>query len=404
MKRVVITGLGIISSIGNNKKDIINALKTGKSGISYCEEYAELGLRSHVYGDIHINTTDLIDRKIKRFMGDASTFAYLAMKDAIEDAGLTEQQISNPKVGLISGSGVGSNKNMVDAANTLKTKGARQVKSTMVPRIMSSTTSACLSSAYKIKGVSYSISSACATSAHCIGNAYQMIQADRQNIIFAGGGEEIDWTITCLFDSMGALSSVHNDTPMTASRPYDANRDGFVISGGGGILVLEELQHALQRNAHIYAEIVGYGATSDGYDMVKPSGEGAVSCMQQALSTIDSKVDYINTHATSTPIGDVVELDAIKTVFNDNIPPISSTKSLTGHALGAAGAHEAIYSLLMMENNFLGASANINTLDPKITAMPIITARQDNANLETIMSNNFGFGGTNASLIFKKFD
>lgn len=404
MKRVVITGLGIISSIGNNRAEVTESLKTGRSGIEYCEEYAELGFRSHIHGPIRLNPDKLIDRKLRRFMGDGAAFTYLAMKEAIEVSGLSGDQISNPRVGLISGSGGGSNQNLVEAIDIMRSRGARKVGPTMVPRIMASTTSACLSVAYKIKGVNYSISSACATSAHCIGNAYEIIQAGKQDIIFAGGGDEVHWTSTLLFDSMGALSSTYNETPEIASRPYDANRDGFVISGGGGILVLEELEHALQRNAHIYAEVVGYGATSDGEDMVKPSGEGAMRCMQQAISTVDTPIDYINTHATSTPAGDIAELNAVKEVFGKNSPRISGTKSLTGHGLGAAGANEAIYSLLMMENDFISASANISELDEGAVNMRIVTEREDGAGLNTVMSNSFGFGGTNATLVFKRAD
>ncbi|MEE9161079.1 MAG: beta-ketoacyl-ACP synthase I [Gammaproteobacteria bacterium] len=404
MKRVVITGLGIVSSIGNNRAEVTESLKTGKSGIEYCEEYAELGFRSHIHGPIRLNLDELIDRKLKRFMGDAAAFAYLAMKEAIEVSGLSEDQISNPGVGLISGSGGGSNQNLVEAVDIMRSRGARKVGPTMVPRIMASTVSACLSVAYKIKGVNYSISSACATSTHCIGNAYEIIQAGKQDIIFAGGADEVHWTSTLLFDSMGALSSSYNDTPEVASRPYDANRDGFVISGGGGIVVLEELEHALQRNAHIYAEVVGYGATSDGEDMVKPSGEGAVRCMQQAISTVDTPIDYINAHATSTPAGDITELKAIKEVFGEDSPRISGTKSLSGHGLGAAGANEAIYSLLMMEYDFISASANVSKLDEGAADMRIVTKREDNAGLNTIMSNSFGFGGTNATLVFKRPD
>jgi 3-oxoacyl-[acyl-carrier-protein] synthase-1 len=404
MKRVVITGLGIVSSIGNNRAEVTESLKTGKSGIEYCEEYAELGFRSHIHGPVRLNLDELIDRKLKRFMGDAAAFAYLAMKEAIEVSGLTEDQISNPRVGVISGSGGGSNQNLVEAVELMRSRGARKVGPTMVPRIMASTTSACLSVAYKIKGVNYSISSACATSAHCIGNAYEIIQAGKQDIIFAGGADEVHWTSSLLFDSMGALSSSYNDTPEVASRPYDANRDGFVISGGGGILVLEELEHALQRNAHIYAEVVGYGATSDGVDMVKPSGEGAARCMQQAIATVDAPIDYINTHATSTPAGDIAELNAVKEVFGEDSPRISGTKSLSGHGLGAAGANEAIYSLLMMENDFICASANVSELDEGASGMRIVTKREDNAGLNTIMSNSFGFGGTNATLVFKRPD
>lgn len=404
MKRVVITGLGIISSIGNNRAEVTESLKTGKSGIEYCEEYAELGFRSHIHGPIRLNPDKLIDRKLRRFMGDGAAFTYLAMKEAIKVSGLSGDQISNPRVGLITGSGGGSNQNLVEAIDIMRSRGARKVGPTMVPRIMASTTSACLSVAYKIKGVNYSISSACATSAHCIGNAYEIIQAGKQDIIFAGGGDEVHWTSTLLFDSMGALSSTYNETPEIASRPYDANRDGFVISGGGGILVLEELEHALQRNAHIYAEVVGYGATSDGEDMVKPSGEGAMRCMRQAISTVDTPIDYINTHATSTPAGDIAELNAVKEVFGKDSPRISGTKSLTGHGLGAAGANEAIYSLLMMENDFISASANISKLDEDAVNMRIVTEREDGAGLNTVMSNSFGFGGTNATLVFKRAD
>ncbi len=404
MKRVVITGLGIVSSIGNNRAEVTESLKTGKSGIEFCEKYAELGFRSHVHGSIRLNLEELIDRKLKRFMGDAAAFAYLAMKEAIEVSGLSEDQISNPRIGLITGSGSGSNQNLVEAVDVMRSRGARKVGPTMVPRIMASTTSACLSVANKIKGVNYSISSACATSAHCIGNAYEIIQAGKQDIIFAGGSDEVHWTSTLLFDSMGALSSKYNDTPEIASRPYDANRDGFVISGGGGMVVLEELEHALQRNAHIYAEVIGYGATSDGADMVKPSGEGALRCMQQATATVETPIDYINTHATSTPAGDITELDAIKELFGEDAPRISGTKSLTGHGLGAAGANEAIYSLLMMEHDFIAASANISELDEGAAGMKIVTEKEDNANLNTIMSNSFGFGGTNATLVFKRPD
>jgi 3-oxoacyl-[acyl-carrier-protein] synthase I len=396
--------MGIVSSIGNNKAEVLDSLKNGKSGIAHCPEYAELGFRSHVHGAIELDLDSLIDRKLKRFMGDSAAYAYLAMREAIEDAALEEDNISNIRTGVIVGSGGGSNANLQESIDTLRSRGARKIGPTMVPRIMASTNSACLSVAYKIKGVNYSISSACATSAHCIGNAYELIQLGKQDIIFAGGGDEIHWTSTLLFDSMGALSSKYNDQPDKASRPYDANRDGFVISGGGGILVLEELEHALARDAKIYAEVVGYGATSDGADMVKPSGEGAVRCMQQALSAVDSKVDYINAHATSTPAGDIAELGAIKEVFKENMPVISATKSQTGHGLGAAGSNESIYSLLMLENDFIAASLNIADLDPGAAGMPIAFNRTDNAGLNTIMSNSFGFGGTNASLVFQKPD
>jgi 3-oxoacyl-[acyl-carrier-protein] synthase I len=404
LKRVVVTGMGIVSSIGNNKIEVLDSLKNGKSGIEFCPEYAELELRSHVHGAIDIDLNALIDRKLKRFMGDSAAYSYLAMREAIEDAALEENNISNIRTGLIVGSGGGSNQNLQEAIDTLRARGARKVGPTMVPRIMASTNSACLSVANKIKGVNYSISSACATSAHCIGNAYETIQVGKQDIIFAGGGDEIHWTSTLLFDSMGALSSKYNDQPEKASRPYDANRDGFVISGGGGILVLEELEHALARDAKIYAEIVGYGATSDGADMVKPSGEGAVRCMQQALESVDTEVDYINAHATSTPAGDITELTAIKEVFKDKIPTVSATKSQTGHGLGAAGANESIYSLLMLENDFIAASLNISDPDPETAGIPIAFERSDNPGLNTVMSNSFGFGGTNACLVFQKPD
>lgn len=404
MKRVVITGMGIVSSIGNNKIEVLHSLKNGKSGIEFCPEYAELEFRTHVHGAIDIDLDSLIDRKLKRFMGDSAAYCYIAMREAIEDAALEENYISNTRTGLIVGSGGGSNKNMQEAIDIIRSRGARKVGPTLVPRVMASTNSACLSVAYKIKGVNYSISSACATSSHCIGNAYELIQVGKQDIIFAGGGDEIHWTSTILFDSMGALSSKYNDQPEKASRPYDSNRDGFVISGGGGILVLEELEHALARDAKIYAEIIGYGATSDGFDMVKPSGEGAVRCMQQALEYVDTKVDYINTHATSTPAGDITELTAIKEVFKDNIPAISATKSQTGHGLGAAGANESIYSLLMLENNFIAESLNISDPDPEAAKMPIAFKRRDNPGLKTVISNSFGFGGTNACLVFQKPD
>ncbi len=403
MRRVVVTGLGIVSSIGNNKQEVTDSLKEGRSGISFSQEYADLGFRSHVHGALNIDTAELIDRKLKRFMGDAAAFNYLAMKEAIEDAGLNEEQISNVRTGLIVGSGGASTENTVLAADILRSKGLRKVGPFMVPRTMGSTTSACLGTAFKVKGVSYSISSACSTSAHCIGNSYELIQIGKQDCMFAGGGEELHWTQSVLFDAMGALSSKYNETPDKASRAYDANRDGFVISGGGGLLVLEELEHAQQRGAKIYAELVGYGATCDGYDMVQPSGEGAVRCMQQAMSTVDGPIDYINAHGTSTPIGDTRELGAIREVFGDNVPKIGSTKSLTGHALGGAGVNEAIYSLLMMEGNFVAESVNIDDLDPEAEGLPIVRQRVDNAKLNTVMSNSFGFGGTNACLVFQRF-
>ena len=404
MKRVVITGMGIVSSIGNDKNQVLESLRNSSSGIEHCPTYEELGFRSHVHGSINIDLDALIDRKLKRFMGDSAAYAYVAMREAVADAGLDETQLSDPSIGLIVGSGGGSNANMQEAIDTMRERGARKVGPTMVPRIMASTDSACLSVAFKIKGVNYSISSACATSAHCIGNAFEIIQTGKQSMIFAGGSDELHWTSTLLFDSMGALSSKYNDSPDQASRPYDADRDGFVISGGGGILVLEELEHAQARNARIYAEVVGYGATSDGVDMVKPSGEGAQRCMQQAMTTVQTPIDYINAHATSTPAGDIAEIQAIKNVFGDNMPAISATKSQTGHGLGAAGGNESIYSLIMMENNFIAASLNIGQLDPGATDMPIVLNRKDDVTLKTVMSNSFGFGGTNACLVFQKYD
>jgi len=403
LKRVVVTGMGIVCNIGHNQPEVLESLRQGRSGIEFSQEYADLGFRSQIYGPIHLELDTLIDRKLKRFMGAAAAFTYLAMREAIADAKLTEAAVSHPQTGLITGSGGASPANQVAAADLLRSKGIRKVGPYMVTRAMASTTSACLATPFKIKGLNYSMSSACATSAHCIGHAYEQIQMGKQQIIFAGGGEEIHWTLTVLFDAMGALSSKYNDSPQTASRPYDKTRDGFIIAGGGGILVLEELEHARSRDAKIYAEVVGYGATSDGYDMVQPSGEGAVRCMQQAMATVKAPIDYINAHGTSTPVGDTRELEAIKTVFGQQIPPISSTKSLTGHALGAAGVNEAIYSLLMMEASFISASANITELDEIAVGMPIIRERQDNVSLNTVMSNSFGFGGTNACLVFQKF-
>lgn len=403
MKRVVITGFGIVSCLGNDKQSVTESLREGRSGIKFQEEYKEMGMRSHVAGSVDIDLDEHIDRKIKRFMGDAAAFAYIAMKQAIEDAGLSEEQVSNPRTGIIMGSGGGSTKNQVLAVDTLRDKGIRRVGPYMVPRTMSSTVSACLATPFKIKGVNYSISSACATGTHCIGNSMEQIQLGKQDIIFAGGGEEEHWSMSMLFDGMGALSSKYNETPDKASRSYDADRDGFVIAGGGGVVVLEELEHAKARGATIYAEVVGYGATSDGHDMVAPSGEGAVRCMQQALSTVDAPIDYINTHGTSTPVGDIAETGAIKEVFGEKIPPFSSSKSLCGHSLGAAGVQEAIYCLLMMQNNFIQASANVENLDEEVAGMPLVTERVDNAELNTILTNNFGFGGTNASLVLSKF-
>ncbi len=402
MKRAVITGLGIVSSIGNNKQEVLESLKSGRSGVKFSEEYAELEFRSHVHAPVNIDLDAHLDRKMKRFMGSAAAYASIAMKEAIDDAGLDESLVSNPRTGLIVGSGGSSTENMLLVSDTQRERGSRKVGPTMVPRIMASTVSAGLAVAFKTKGVNYSISSACATSTHCIGNAYEMIQMGKQDLIFAGGGEELHWTSTILFDAMGALSSKYNATPEVASRAFDADRDGFIISGGGGIVVVEELEHALARGAKIYGEIVGYGATSDGYDMVKPSGEGALRCMQMAIPE-NTTIDYINAHATSTPAGDVAELGAIKTIFTDNIPKISSTKSLTGHGLGCAGVNESIFSLLMMEEDFISASANIETLDEAALDMPIVIERIDNAGLKTVMSNSFGFGGTNATLTFQKY-
>jgi 3-oxoacyl-[acyl-carrier-protein] synthase-1 len=403
MRRVVVTGLGVVSSIGNNAAEVTESLRRGRSGITFSEEYCEMGFRSHVHGSLKLTPSDHIDRKLLRFMGDGAAYAYIAMEQAIADAGLEPGDVSDPRTGLIVGSGGPSTSNMMAAFDIAREKGPKRVGPYMVPRVMSSTTSATLATSFKIKGLSYSISSACSTSSHCIGNAYEMIQLGKQDVMFAGGGEELHWTLSVLFDAMGALSSKYNDTPSKASRAYDVDRDGFVIAGGGGIVVLEELERAKSRGATIYAELVGYGATSDGADMVQPSGEGAVRCMQMALNGIDEPVDYINTHGTSTPIGDTKELEAIAEVFatRNSIPAISSTKSLTGHSQGAAGAHEAIYTLLMMKNNFLAASANIETLDPLAEAMPIIRQRQDDVSVKLALSNSFGFGGTNSVLAFR---
>ena len=404
MKRVVITGLGIVSCLGNDKQSVTESLREGKSGIRFQQEYKDMGMRSHVAGSVDIDVDAHIDRKVKRFMGDAAAYAYIAMQQAIDDASLKPEHVSNPRTGLIMGSGGGSPVNQMNAVDILREKGSRRVGPYMVPRVMTSTVSACLATPFKIKGVNYSISSACATSTHCIGNGMEMIQMGKQDIVFAGGGEEEHWTLSMLFDGMGALSSKFNETPEKASRTYDANRDGFVIAGGGATVVLEELEHALKRGAKIYAEVTGYGANSDGFDMVAPSGEGAVRCMQLAMAGLDAPIDYINTHGTSTPVGDVKEIEAIREVFaGQTVPPISSSKSLAGHSLGAAGAHEVIYSLLMMENNFIQASANIETMDDAVTDMPIVTERIDNAQLNTVLSNNFGFGGTNACLVMQKY-
>jgi 3-oxoacyl-[acyl-carrier-protein] synthase-1 len=405
MRRAVVTGLGIVSSIGNNRDEVVESLRSGRSGIVHADVYQEMGFRSHVHGPVNIDLDEAIDRKIKRFMGDGAAYNYIAMEQAIADSGLANDEISNFRTGLVMGSGGPSTSNLVDAADILRSKGVKKVGPYMVTRAMSSTNTACLATPFKIKGVNYTISSACATSAHCIGHAMELIQLNKQDVVFAGGGEELHWTMSVLFDAMGALSSKYNESPDQASRPYDANRDGFVISGGGGVLVIEELEHAKARGAKIYAELVGYGATSDGYDMVQPSGEGAVRCMQQAMATVSDKIDYINAHGTSTPVGDTRELEAMRAVFGaENVPAVSSTKSLTGHALGAAGVNEAIYSLLMMQENFLSASANISDLDPGAADIAIVREYRDNVTLNTVMSNSFGFGGTNATLIFQRYN
>lgn len=403
MRRAVITGLGIVSSIGNNKEEVLASLQTGKSGITFSEQFAEKGLRSHVWGKVDIDLKEHIDRKQLRFMGDAASYAYIAMEQAVADSGLSEDQVSNIRTGIIAGSGGASSEHQVDSADILRNKGVRRVGPYMVTRCMGSTVSACLATPFKIKGVNYSISSACATSAHCIGNALEMIQLNKQDVVFAGGGEELHWALSGQFDAMGALSSQYNDTPEKASRTYDADRDGFVSSGGGGMVVVEELEHALARGAHIYAEIVGYGATSDGYDMVAPSGEGAVRCMQMAMQNVEGEIDYLNTHGTSTPVGDVQELKAIQEVFGQKSPAISATKAMTGHALGAAGVNEAIYSILMMENDFIAPSINVETLDDAAQGLDIVTEPRQQA-LKTVMSNSFGFGGTNATLVMQKYE
>ena len=405
MKRVVVTGMGIVSSIGNNAQEVLASLREAKSGIVKADKYAELGFRCQVHGAPTLAWEDAIDRKVRRFMGAGAGWNYVAMEQAIQDAGLEDSDISNERTGLIMGSGGPSTRAIVQAADTTRERGPKKVGPFEVPKSMSSTNSATLSTPYHIKGVSYSISSACSTSAHCIGNAGELIQLGKQDIVFAGGGEELDWTLSVLFDAMNAMSSDFNDRPEKASRAYDAARDGFVIAGGAGVLVLEELEHAKARGAKIYAELAGYGATSDGYDMVLPSGEGAVRCMRMAMQGLNGEtIDYINPHATSTPQGDVLEIQAIREVFGDACPPISATKSLTGHSLGAAGVHEAIYSLLMMKNGFLCESANIENLDPEVADMPILRERKDGVQVDTVMSNSFGFGGTNASLVFRRLD
>ena len=405
MKRVVVTGLGITSCLGLDAETVTESLRLGRSGIKFKQEYADMGFRSHVAGSVDIDFKEHIDRKTLRFMGDAAAYAYISMKQAIADAGLTDEQVSNPRTGLVMGSGGASSANQVEAADILRDRGIRRVGPYRVTQVMGSTTSACLATPFKIKGVNYSMSSACATSAHCIGNAMEQIQLGKQDIVFAGGGEEEHWTMSSLFDAMGALSTKYNDTPEKASRAYDADRDGFVIAGGGGVLVLEEYEHAKARGAKIYAELTGYGATSDGYDMVAPSGEGAIRCMQLAMSTVEASIDYINAHGTSTPVGDLAELGAVRKAFEGKgLPLVGSTKSLSGHSLGGAGVQEAIYCLLMMENDFIAASANIDNLDEQAEGVAIIRERKDSAGLKTIMSNSFGFGGTNATLIFEKLE
>jgi 3-oxoacyl-[acyl-carrier-protein] synthase-1 len=404
MRRVVVTGMGIVSSIGNNTQEVLASLREAKSGVVRAEKYNELGFRCQVHGAPTLNPEEAIDRRAMRFLGGGAAWNHVAMEQAMRDAGLAESEISNERTGIIMGSGGPSTRAIVEAADIARTKGPKRVGPFAVPKAMSSTASATLATWFKIKGVNYSISSACATSNHCIGNATEIIQLGKQDMIFAGGSEELDWTLSVLFDAMGAMSSKYNDTPQTASRAYDVDRDGFVIAGGAGVLVLEELDHAKARGAKIYAEVAGYGATSDGFDMVAPSGEGAVRCMKMALAGVQPPVDYINPHATSTPIGDLKEIEAIREVFGAKSPPISATKSLTGHSLGAAGAQEAIYSLLMMNNGFICESANIVNLDPVFADMPIVRERRDNVTLGCVLSNSFGFGGTNASVVFKRLD
>ena len=402
MRRVVVTGIGVVSCLGNNQEEVYQSLLNTKSGISFCEEYKEYNLKSHIHGKPNIKLEDHIDRKVIRFMGDGSSYNYIAMQEAVKDSGLEEKDISNFATGIVMGSGGPSIKNVILAADKTREKNPKKMGPFIVPRTMASTASATLAVPFKIKGVNYTISSACATSGHCIGNAMELIQLGKQNIIFSGGSDELHWALTAMFDAMTALSSKYNDTPENASRAYDKTRDGFVIAGGAGVLVLEEYEHAKDRGAKIYAELTGYGATSDGYDMVAPAGEGAVRCMKMALSTAKNKMDYINTHGTSTPVGDITELKAVGETFGEEVPKISSTKSLSGHPLGAASVHEAIYSLIMMKNNFIAASANVNDMDDEAKKFPIITKVEKNVTLNSIMSNSFGFGGTNATLVFEK--
>ncbi|MGA9794003.1 MAG: beta-ketoacyl-ACP synthase I [Rhizomicrobium sp.] len=403
MRRVAVTGMGIVSPIGNSTQEVVAALREAKSGITFATDQQEMGFKSQVHGKPVVDLDATIDRRAKRFMGDTAAYAYLSMEQALRDSGLEEKDIVNPRTGLIVGSGGPSVRNIVQAVDiTRQNHSPKRIGPFAVPKAMSSTCSAVLSTWYKIKGVNYSISSACATSAHCIGNAAEMIQFGKQDIVFAGGAEELDWSLSCLFDAMGAMSTKFNDRPATASRAFDKNRDGFVIAGGGAVVVLEEWEHAKARGAKIYAELVGYGATSDGHDMVAPSGEGAIRCMQQALSTVKGDIDYVNAHGTSTPVGDVTEIKALREVFGSRIPPVNSTKSLTGHSLGATGAQEAIYSILQMNNGFIAESANIEEIDPEVADAPIVRSRVDNAKLERVLSNSFGFGGTNATLVFQR--
>jgi len=404
MRRVVVTGLGVVSCLGNSKAEVIDTLRAGRSGIRANESFKEMGLRSQVAGSVDIDVEALIDRRVRRFMGDAAAYAYIAMQQAIDDSGLEQGDISNPMTGIIASSGGASSSNIVKSADIVREKGVRKVGPYMVPRTMSSSVSACLATPFQIKGLNYSITSACATSAHCIGAGVEQIQWGKQDIVFAGGGEEEDWTLAAFFDAMGALSTSYNETPELASRPYDSKRDGFVIAAGGGMVVLEEYEHAKARGARIYAEIVGYGATSDGYDMVAPSGEGAARCMQMARATCADPIDYINTHGTSTPVGDTTELKAIRDVFGNTIPKFSSSKSMCGHSLGATGVQEAIHCLLMLENDFIMPSINVVDPDPELGDMPIVTSCEDSAGIRTAMTNSFGFGGTNATLIFRKVD
>ncbi len=404
MRRVVVTGMGIVSSIGNNTQEVLASLREAKSGVSFAEDYSKLGFRCQVHGAPNCDAASIVDRRAMRFHGGGTAWNHVAMDQAIRDAGLEEKDISNDKTGIIMGSGGPSTRTLVEAADTTRTKGPKRVGPFAVPKAMSSTASATLATWFKIKGVNYSISSACATSNHCIGNAYELIQWGKQDVIFAGGCEELDWSLSVLFDAMGAMSSGYNGTPAKASRPYDVNRDGFVIAGGAGVLVLEELEHAKARGAKIYGEVAGYGATSDGHDMVAPSGEGAVRCMKMAMKDLKIPVDYINPHATSTPIGDVKEIEAIRETFGDKCPPISATKALTGHSLGATGVQEAIYSLLMMNNGFICESANIEEIDPAFADIPIVRERKDNVKMGCVLSNSFGFGGTNATVAFKRLD